>query len=146
MSGRQLSPIHLDQWLENWGRWLGCDLSLGIQVTDSDWVSPQGPHWQEPLDRYVRPPTVHEQPAQLVERLTHLQNFEPIWLASLRATFYLWPIDRLRENHIQPSRWDAKRAHSAIQSVQTYQTSLANGKSRLARDLYVWRHLMPLSA
>jgi hypothetical protein len=143
---RQLSPIHLDGWLENWGRWLGCDLSIGIQVSDIDYQSPQGPHWLGPLDRYVKPPAVYEHAAQLVEDCVHATGFEHPWKAALRAAFYLWPASRLAAEHIQTQRWDAKRAHSAGQSLPTYQAALQNGKSRLARDLYVWRHAMPIAA
>jgi hypothetical protein len=142
---RAIAPLHLDAWLENWGRWLGCDLKGSIEVSDIDYNSPQKNHW-EPLTAYVKPLTVHEYPAALVEKLVHANDFEHMWSAALRAAYYLWPIDRLRADHVPPTRWDGRRAHSAGQALPTFQASITNGKSRLARDLYVWRHALPSAA
>lgn len=145
---RRELPLHVvDDWLDNWSRWCVGENPPTMNVSDVGdlYESPERNHHEAPVARLFRPLT-YPDAALAVERTVRDDAFPIDSRNALYAAFIAFPTAELKRYQVRPSRWDGKRASAAGLKVPAYVEALLDARTRLARALWPYAHLLRIAA
>lgn len=147
MMRRELPLFMVDDWLDNWGRWCIGDNPPTMNLSDVGdlYESPERNHHEAPVARLVRI-AIFAEPAFVVERTVRDDAFPCDCRVALFATYIAYPAHELKRYQVKPERWEGKRAKAAGLKRAEYLDALQDAKTRLARALWPYAHLLRIAA